>query len=269
MDLKKYKKIHIFSMILFGLLLLINYLSSLGTIFPYTQKEISDTYQNLLAPASFTFSIWGVIYVGVVLSLILPWIKKLSQEFKEFYYVKVIPRFIVWMVLNIFWIVTWSYDLIFIALIIIVLYTFSLVELVKTLDQRSDVSFQHPWLLVFPVGLHTGWLTFASFTNVITLLVKNGLDSFSQLGVILTIALMVLACLSVLLLFNKYDNAFITVPALWALFGIFMEQRPGSDFEHANPLVMYASLILMALALFFHFKILKKHRQIRKNQTNR
>lgn len=100
---------------------------------------------------------------------------------------------------------------------------------------------------------------------MITLLVKNGLDPFSQLGVFLTITFMVLACISVLFLFNKFDNAFITVPALWALFGIFMEQRPGSDFEHANPLVMYASLILIALALFFHFAILKKQRRAKKH----
>ena len=263
MTKEKGKTLHIIAIVMFVATIAVNYLSTLGVIFPHTQQEVSDMHQNLLAPAGFTFSIWGVIYLGMLITLILPWITKMSEGLEDLYYNKVMPLYITWMVFNIVWIVTWSYNLILAAMIAIILYTVSLIKLVQTMDKSRVLAFEKPWLLLFPIGLHTGWLTFATFTNVMTLMVKNGFDAFSSTGVFLTILLMALAAIAVLLLFNAFDNAFITVPALWALFGIFMEQRPGSDFPHPNQTVMIAAIVLFVVSLIIHFLILKKHRAVR------
>ncbi len=269
MENKKSKNLNTIAIILFIIMLIINYLSSFGLLFPNTQQEISDLHQNLLAPAGFTFSIWGIIYLGMAVSLILPRVIRMSRDFNEFYYKKVMPYYILWIVFNILWIITWSFNKIFFALIAILLYTASLILLTKTLDSKRDLLSQKPWLLLFPVGLHTGWLTFASYANIMALLVKNGFNAFSIAGVLLTIFLMALACGCVLLLYLKNDNAFLTVPALWALFGIIMEQRPGSDFPHSNIIVMIAGILLLTLSLAAHLMILKNHRQNRNRGIRR
>lgn len=263
MEKKKHKSLHIISIILFIGTVVMNYLSNFGIIFPYNQEQISDKYHNLLAPAGFTFSIWGVIYLGVIITLIIPWLGRVSDEFKTFYYEEVVPSYILWIIFNIVWNVAWSYDYIIVALIAMVLYSLSLIRVVKIIDSRTDLAFQHPWLLLFPVGLHTGWVVFATYTNVMTMFVKYGLDAYSTLGVVLTIVLMVLAAASVLALFKKYDNSFLTVPALWALFGIMMKHLPSSDFEHSNTAVMVSAIVIMILSLIVHFTILKKHRETR------
>ena len=56
------KKTSIISMILFGITILANYLISFNFI-PgvLSQKYVSDKYPTPITPASFTFSIWGVI----------------------------------------------------------------------------------------------------------------------------------------------------------------------------------------------------------------
>ncbi|RYG51361.1 MAG: hypothetical protein EOO01_08670 [Chitinophagaceae bacterium] len=41
----------------------VNYISNTGMIGGNTMKSVSDRYQNLFTPASYAFSIWGVIYL--------------------------------------------------------------------------------------------------------------------------------------------------------------------------------------------------------------
>ena len=46
---------YLIGLILFVATIILNYMSAAGIILPYSQKEISDLYQNLLTPASSTF----------------------------------------------------------------------------------------------------------------------------------------------------------------------------------------------------------------------
>ncbi len=66
MATKTKKGWHILAICMFIVTIALNYLAAFGILFPYTQQEISDLHGNLLAPAGFTFSIWGIIYIGVV-----------------------------------------------------------------------------------------------------------------------------------------------------------------------------------------------------------
>ena len=47
------------------LVILVNYLSNALPLNGMTQKDLSDKYASLFTPASFTFSIWGVIYLAL------------------------------------------------------------------------------------------------------------------------------------------------------------------------------------------------------------
>lgn len=238
--------------------LLLNYLSALGWVLPYRQEEISDMYANLLAPSSTTFSIWGLIYIGVLLTLILPWVKDLTRSEKSFYHNKLMPLTLAWLLANLLWTVSWNSDWLILALLAIVAYAACLTQLVKRIQAHPDFSHKYQWFVAYPTGLHAGWLVFASFTNVMTVLVKFGLDAFSGLGLVVTVVLMAGASLAVLLLFKQTGNWVVTLPALWALLGIFMKQRPGSDFAQSNSTVMLAALIILVIALGLHFMILSR-----------
>ncbi len=167
------------------------------------------------------------------------------------------PPFIIWNLANIGWTITWNTNQILLALIAIIIYAMSLIYLVNVISTNPVFAEEYKWYITYPIGLHAGWLTFAGFTNVMTLLVKNGFAAFSETGVIVTIVLMILACASVLLVLKRYGNIVVTIPALWALFGIFMEQRPDSDFANADQTVMYAAIILFVVALAIHFLLIR------------
>ena len=258
--LEKNRRWHSIALILFALTLFANYLSAAGLLFPYDQKMISDTYANYLAPAGFTFSIWGLIYLGMAVTLALPWLRGFSRTFQSFYQQKIMPVYVLWLGANLLWIIFWSYNLIFLALVTIVVYALSLLYLVRLLAGRLELSNTRPWLLKIPVGLHAGWLVFAAFANLMTLLIKGGIASYSILDIMLTTLLLVVACATILYLYRQFDNFALTVPALWALFGIIAKQWPSSSFYYSNIFVMLLGIVLFFMALYLHLKIHQEHR---------
>lgn len=261
MDKQSIKRWHYIAIGFFVATLILNYMGAFGWLFPYTQQEISDMHLDLLAPAGFTFSIWGLIYIGMAVVLAFPFFTKMKQSTQRFYYGEMIPLFILWNIFNIIWTIAWNLDWIFVALIAIVLYTLTLLFMVKRLNDRPDVVRPLRWVLTLPIGLHAGWLTFATFTNVMTWFVKLGMNGLSFFGGLFAILFMIAATVAVLFLFMVFDNWALTVPALWALFGIFMKQRPGSDFMNSNSFVMLIAILLFIAALVLHFMILRTHRR--------
>lgn len=259
----RFKLNHWYAIIGFIIVLLVNYLSAFGIIFPYTQAEVSDYYVNVLAPAGFVFSIWGLIYLGVVLNLSMGFS---NSETTERYEGLVVPLMVLWMVFNIIWIVTWSFDLIFPALIAIILYTLVLMVLTNRVAEDQVLS-DHTIRLALPIGLHTGWLMVASWTNLMTLMVKMGFDGTSNSAVIVSLIFLVIALLATLFMYRKTGNHAIMLPLLWALIGIISKHQPGSSFEYASSPMLVAAIVLLIIGMIAYFKTFTDIRKVEdKNQ---
>ena len=239
--------------ILFVGVMLINFLSATGTIFPNTQAEVSDKYVNLLAPAGFTFSIWSVVYFGVILSILAGFISAKDTMFNELYQKHIVPLFMAWMVLNIVWIISWSYELLWLSFIAILLYTIVLFQLVRVIHQHSILE-KRSWFLTYPVGLHAGWLLVATFANLTTLFVKWGLNGTGTLGVIWTLGIVSLILVAIAKLYSATKNDALMLPALWALIGIIAKHAPNSSFQYANSIVFYGAIILAVIGLGIYIK---------------
>ena len=46
--------------------IVMNYLSNTGIFNGNTMQTVSDNYRNFFTPAGYAFSIWGVIYLGLL-----------------------------------------------------------------------------------------------------------------------------------------------------------------------------------------------------------
>lgn len=231
------------SPVLFVFVLLFNYLSAAGSIFPNTQAEINDQYTNLLSPAGFSFSIWTLIYLGVVLTLVVKYIKGNNEGFlKE--YKKLEPFNWAWMILNIGWVLTFSFDQIAASTFLIVLYTMAVGYLSYKVTSTPELS-KNPLLLKWPIGLHFGWLIVATFANLTLTLVNYGLDGVGFAGVTWTVVAMLFIILAALYFFRTHENIAIFLPSLWALIGILVKQSPNSDFPFASTTVFVLSVVLL------------------------
>ena len=94
----------------FILVIVLNGLANALPINGYTTGELSDRYPNLFVPAGFTFSIWGVIYLLLLVFVIYQirnwWSKhRLDMSFVQ----KIGPWFAISCLANASWIIAWHY----------------------------------------------------------------------------------------------------------------------------------------------------------------
>ena len=64
------KVLQTFNLIGFLLVLLLNTLANALPLNGYNTGELSDRYPNFFVPAGFTFSIWGIIYLLLIVFIV-------------------------------------------------------------------------------------------------------------------------------------------------------------------------------------------------------
>lgn len=264
-NLKKWS--HWATLASFIVVLLINYLISAGVIFPATQAEVSAKYVNLFTPANFTFSIWGLIFIGVAVSISIGFTRLQGDVLGTHYRQLVTPFFIEWMFYNLLWNILWSYGYVLLALLVILLYTRTMLRLLMTISGTSALR-QSPWLLKYPVGLHTGWLIVASFTNLTVYAISIGLDGTGSFAVWWTLAMMIVVLATVAFYYAKYGNVLVTVPALWALIGIMVQHSASTGFSHANPIIFWSALLLELIGIAGILYLVTLHKKQNQTEAN-
>jgi benzodiazapine receptor len=240
--------------------LVFNTLGAMGLINGLSQKQISDMYLTLITPSPSTFSIWGVIYSLIIISLVVMIVKK-----DDLYYQNAIDKitllYRISCVLNIAWIVTFSLVQIELSVIFILglLITLSLIcqKLLKIQDKKR-------WLLPLTFGLYTGWLFIATVVNIASALVKLQWDGFGITKDIWAIIILIVAVFLVLLVLLKNHNAAFSLPVAWAYFGIYQFLNAPEGFKgefgllQTTALAGSAVLIGMAVIQLYrnHFALL-------------
>jgi hypothetical protein len=154
----------------------INYIFSNGQDSAKSMATISARYENLLTPAGYAFSIWGVIYFGLVCFAIFQAKSLFSSKVSDDDFVlKIGPWFIISNILNAIWILAFTYDHIGPSVLIIVLLFLSLLKIILNLNmEKWDAPFHIILLIWWPFSLYFGWITVATITNISSALVSLG-----------------------------------------------------------------------------------------------
>ena len=225
--------------IFFLVTLIVNGLGAAGVINGLSQKEISDMYLTLITPSPSTFSIWSVIYILLLASIIMMVVKK-----DDPYYQRAIDEisvlFRISSVLNIAWIVLFSYLYVELSVIFIFgfVITLALISL-KLLKMQTSKR----WLLPLTFGLYTGWLMIATVVNIASALVKIEWGGFGLAENIWAIAILAISVVLVVLLMLRIKNASLPLPVAWAYFGIYQFLRAPEGFKGQYELVEIVALV--------------------------
>jgi benzodiazapine receptor len=238
---------------LFLLTIGVNALGAFGLINGMSQKAVSDAYPTLITPSPSTFSIWGVIYLLLLISLIYMIVKNREEKTARLIDTVSAP-FWVASAANMLWIVTFSLQWIGISTLLILLLVISLAVLNGRLKAPEGVG-QNVNALAF--GLYNGWLIVATVVNVSAFLVQMNWNRFGlSLDTWAVIILFVALVLSSLIQL-KLRSAALTLPLAWAYYGIWQEHQITGKFAGMYPAIATASLIigivyvLIAGAVFF------------------
>ena len=220
----------------------VNTLGALGFINGLSQKAISDMYVTLITPGPSTFSIWGIIYALLIISIITMIIKK-NDPYYQNVIDRISPLFWISCFLNMAWIVSFSYVLLEISLIFILLFVMMLALICRQLLQIQERNV----LLPLTFGLYTGWLFIASVVNTAAVLVKLNWNGFGISFEIITIITLVISVILIFLVNTQLRNAVFPLPVAWAFFGIreFLASPNGFNGEYG--LFQIVALVGMAV----------------------
>ncbi|GAU80051.1 tryptophan-rich sensory protein [Fusibacter sp. 3D3] len=230
-------------------MIIMNMLANLLPINGQNTGAISDAYPNLFAPAGYTFSIWGLIYLllGILVIFLVRQTKYLNHPLRNQGVSRIMTLFIVSSFANATWILAWHYQFIGVSVLIMLVILVSLIlmmnELVKTSFSKSELKWMKP-----PVGVYLGWITVATVANITTYLVsiqwhQFGISEEVWMVIILVVATLI-ACTT--LIWSKCGAYGLTV--IWAYMGIWSKHTSATGFNHeyeAVILTLYAALALL------------------------
>lgn len=218
--------------------LAVNTLGAIGLINGLSQKQISDMYITLITPSPATFSIWSVIYALLLISVIVMIARK-----NDAYYDNAVDQitnlFRISCVLNIAWIVSFSFVLIELSLLFILGFVITLALICQKLIKIQD---KKRWLLPLTFGLYTGWLVIATVVNTAAALVKLKWNGFGLANDVWGIIMLVIAIFLVIFVLSNIRNAAFPLPVAWAYFGIYQFLKAPQGFKGEFSLLQTVAL---------------------------
>jgi hypothetical protein len=231
------------NILFFAVMIVMNYLANAIPLNGKTTGALSDAFPNLFVPAGITFSIWGVIYL---LLLVFSVIQFTSPD------QAVISRigwlFAVTCIFNALWIVTWHYGRLPLSVIIML---GLLVSLIWINIIVKDLPFG---LIKAAFGIYLGWICIATIANVTALLVNFSWNGFGLSEETWTVIMILAGALIASLTLWRLDNPFIGLSVVWAFAGIMIKRQVDYRTIFIVAAVALAVVAIMLLLAFF-----KKH----------
>jgi hypothetical protein len=217
--MQKISTLKILSIVAFLGTLTVNYLANALPINGVSSADISNKYFNEFAPAGVTFSIWGIIYLLIIGTII--WQFKLIGKSID----TINKWFIANSLLNATWLLSWHYDLLPLSLVLMlgILYTLVQINTTITEDLPNTLSFQ--WLPKSAFGVYLGWICIATIANFTTFFVSINFNKFGLTDTFWTGAVIGIGSITAAMLVVRFKNIYIGLAVIWALAGIIIRQN--------------------------------------------
>jgi len=225
-----------------------NFLAQTGRINNTTIGELSDKYTNLFTPADYAFSIWGLIF----LSLLICSIFMVYQAFTGGKYTKFIENTSIWFIVanlgTALWVIAWLYEFTGMSVVLMFLILAKLLKLIINNDMEVwDAPFKVIAFYWWPICIYSGWITVASIANMAAWLTEIGWDGalFSETewtAIMIGIAVII----NLLMIYLRNMREFAAV-GVWALIAIYLRHQGTEEFI-ANTALAGAILVFLNIA---------------------
>ena len=201
-----------------AVVLLMNYLSNALPFNGLTQGDLSELYPILLTPESYVFSIWGLIYLGLIAFIIY----QALPGYRESPVVKAVGiLFAVSSLFNILWLLFWHYQRVGWSMIMMLLILATLIAIYLRIGAVTAEKTLYDRLLVkYPFSLYLGWITAATLVNFNVLLYDIGWLGLGTGAAFFTMIMIVIAALIALAVFYLRQDYIFAAVFIWALIGI-------------------------------------------------
>ncbi|MGE2721741.1 tryptophan-rich sensory protein [Mycolicibacterium celeriflavum] len=200
--------------------LVVNYLANGLPINGQTTGDVTRRFEVYFVPAGYVFSIWSVIYLGVIaysvyLSLTLAQGRTDSGAARA-----IAPWYLLTAAANCCWLFAWHHNQFPLSMLLMVVLLVALIVIYRLQASRPPSSTLERWTVHIPFRVYLGWISVATIANATITLDDAGWSGFGlsepTWGVIM---IAVAAALGVVMNVLHRDIAYGLV-IVWALIGI-------------------------------------------------
>ena len=183
--------------------------------------EISDRFDIYFVPAGYVFSIWGLIYLGLIAYGIF---QALPAQKENPRLRRIAVPFLISCLANIVWLFLWHYEVFLFTLAAMLVILVSLIMIYLRLDIGcTKVTRGELWSVHIPFSIYLGWITVATIANTTQLLFYIGWFGWGIRPEIWAVILLAAGVLiSAAMSLTRSDIAYSMV-LVWAYIGIARE----------------------------------------------
>lgn len=232
----KTKKWAIAYLIAYALMIFLNYWSATDV------GSVADQEQAIIQPAGFAFSIWGLIYV-----LLLIWIIRLFfiNQTED----TVAERITFWPILNFAlngsWIIAFTQQWLFISTLIIVALLITLIIMYRRISKMNDIH----WFDRLPISIYFAWVTVATIVNIFTWFVGMGVTEFLGLSELTWTNILLIVATGIMIYVSiKHRDWLYPLVFVWSYTAIFVENQ--TDYTSLMIVLIICLIIQLGTAIW-------------------
>lgn len=183
---------------------------------------ISDRFDVLFVPAGYVFSIWGLIYIGLIAYSVY---QALPAQRGNATLERIAPLYWLASAANSIWIFLWHYEYFGWTIVAMLALLLSLIVIYRGL-RASDhvVRAGFKWAAQLPFSVYLGWISVATIANAAQLLFFLEWNRWGLRDVTWTLIMLgVATLLGLAMLLRESDYAYALV-LIWAFIGIALKQ---------------------------------------------
>jgi benzodiazapine receptor len=207
--------------------------------------EISDRFLVLFVPAGYVFSIWSLIYVGLIAYAVFQALpsQKENPRLRAIGYLFVLSS-----LANIVWLFLWHYEVFNFTIIAMLILLLSLIGVYIRLNiGQEKVSQAEKWCVNIPFSVYLGWVSVATIANATQLLYYLGWNGWGISPEIWAVILLIAGVIISALMSLRHADIAYSLVLIWAYVGIAVKQA--SVPVVATSAWVAAGVILVILAI--------------------
>lgn len=250
----------LFIVITFILMVAVNILANLIPINGVTTGDVSNAYPNLLTPAAYTFSIWGLIYflLGLHTLYQLGFFRKENCSSVENDLLNYVGfYFSISSIANSAWIIAWHYFMIPLSVLLMIIILISLI-LINEHVTKYKLNSRDKLFVRLPFSIYFGWITVATITNITVLLVSLEWSGFGLSDVFWTTAVLLTGVIIGIATIIKNSDIAYGLVFIWAYNGILVKHISPNGFAFQYKPIVYTAIICIIILIIAEFLVLFK-----------
>lgn len=205
-------------------------------------RDAANNNETIIQPAGFAFSIWGLIYILLLIWIIYLFFSKKDKS-------SITARLKFWPILNFLlngaWIIVFTQEWVFASVIIIAALLYTLAVIFTSINGTND-----HWFDRLPFSIYFAWVTIATIVNIFTLGAANNIDTILGLSELTwTIIVLIAASLIGFAIGLLFKDWLYPLVLIWPFIGIYAKNGGVSTSLDITLAAISTALVVVAVVV--------------------